>query len=169
MYFCLLQVLLIHFICSLSIRLFCYVVFVLIFCYKIVLFPCHLIVGTCWRIHLQLADRTFLSFWNVLFFLYCFILSWYVFSLPFPPVYILLFYCLFYLCFSFSFQHLPAFFLCLIVSLDVVDFLSAFPVEFPIQVLSFCLCSLDQRRFFRRVISLQLRLVHLILWCCSLR
>ena len=41
----------------------------------------------------------------------------------------------------------------------VVDFLSAFPVEFPLQVLSFCSCSLEEHWFYHRLISLLHRLV----------
>ena len=53
--------------------------------------------------------------------------------------------------------------------LIVKDFLSAFPVQFPIKVLSFCSCSLRKRRFYQRLISLSHRLVLLILRCCSLK
>ena len=66
----------------LSVPLF-YVLIVSIFCSKIVLFPCHTVVGMCWCIHSLLSDRIFLSlFWNILLCLYCFILSRYLFSLP---------------------------------------------------------------------------------------
>ena len=54
-------------------------------------------------------------------------------------------------------------------SLIVADFLSLFPIEFPIQVLSFSSCSLGEHRFYHRLTSLLHRLVHLIPWCCSLR
>ena len=53
--------------------------------------------------------------------------------------------------------------------LVVVDFLSAFPVKFPIQVLSFCSCFFGEPRFFHRLISLLHRVIHLIIWCFSLR
>ena len=68
----------------------------------------------------------------------------------------------------FSFQYVPAFLSVLLFLLVVVDFLSALPVEFPIQVLSFCSCFLREHRFHLRLIWLLHRLVRLIPWCFSL-
>ena len=48
--------------CCLSIRLFCYVPFVPMFCSKIVLFPYHPVVGMCWFIHPQFPGRIFFVF-----------------------------------------------------------------------------------------------------------
>ena len=74
----LLPVLLTLFSCCLSIRLICYVLFVPIFCSKLVLFSSHPVVGMFSYILPQLAGRIFFffrCFWNVQFCLYCFILD----------------------------------------------------------------------------------------------
>ena len=95
----------------------------------------------------------FSLFWNVLFCLYSFILSRYLFSLAsFAPVPSDLFlqvvlFVLFVFLFSFRLiiQHFPSVLSLLFV---VLDFLPAFPVEFPIPVLSFCSYSLGEHRLF---------------------
>ena len=84
-------------ICCLSIRLFCYVLFVPIFFSKIVKFPCRQAVGMSSCILPLLAMRIFSLFWNVLFCLFRFILLRYLvvfFLSPVPS-------CLFYWCFLF--------------------------------------------------------------------
>ena len=57
--------------------------------------------------------------------------------------------------FSFVLSFLPVF----------VAFLSAFPVEFLIQILFFCSCSLRETRFSHKLILTLRRLVHLIRLC----
>ena len=52
--------------------------------------------------------------------------------------------------------------------LVVLDFLSAFPVGFTIQILSFRTGSFEERRFYSKLTLLQHVLIHLILCCCSL-
>ena len=77
----LLRVLLILFPMLLIHSSFYHVLFFAIFYSQIVLFP---YLFSCWYVFLLyslLASRIFPLFWNVLFFLYCFILSWYHFSL----------------------------------------------------------------------------------------
>ena len=54
-----LQVLQTLFQWALSIRLFCYVLFVPIFCSKIVLFPCHPVGGICWNIHSRKVETNY--------------------------------------------------------------------------------------------------------------
>ena len=75
--------------------------------------------------------------------------------------------------FFFSSEHVPAFFtflsffFALSFLLVVIDFFFAFPVEFPIQVLSFSPSSLVEYNIHLRLISLQHRLVRLTPWCFS--
>ena len=105
----------------LSIRFFCYVLFLAIFYFKIVLFPRHPVVGM-FSCNLPLfASRIFFSlFWDVLFCQYCFILFWNLFSLPsfarnfwfISPSWIVCFTCV---AFSFLSPYVLAFFLCLII------------------------------------------------------
>ena len=141
---------------------FCYILFVPLFYSKIVLFPCNLVDGLCWCIHPPLAIGIFV----VLVVLECFVLFvlFYPLSISFKPslllVYFLELYCLFYLLsrfFSFCpnmFLHSPSVLSFLLV---VVDFLFAFPVEFPIQVLSFCSFSLRELRFCHTLIFVCVR------------
>ena len=102
--------------------LFWYVLFVPICCSKIVLFPCHPAFGKSSCILPLPAGRIFLSlFWNVLFYLYYFILSWYLFSLSFFTSTFWFVSSSFIVCFNsciaflFSSPHIPAFFLCLLI------------------------------------------------------
>ena len=60
----------------------CYAFSVPIFCSKIVLLPFHPVVGMSSYIFPLLAGWNFWLFWNVLFCLYCLILSSYLFILP---------------------------------------------------------------------------------------
>ena len=123
---------------------FCSVFSVAIFGSKFDWFPCHPVVMSSRTITL-LASRIFSLFWNVQFCQNCFPLSRNLFSLPFfaRTFWFISFSCI--VCFTrvaFSFlpQHVPAFFLGLIILVVVVDFLSRFSVEFPNQVLGFCKC-----------------------------
>ena len=50
---------------------------------KMVLFICHHVVGMSLCYHLLFTSRYFSLFWNVIFCLYSFILSQYLFSLPY--------------------------------------------------------------------------------------
>ena len=97
------------FTCYLSIRLFCYILFVTIFCSKIVWFPCYPVVGIFSSL-----------FWNVLFCLCCFILSRYLLNFPFlaSTFWFISSSCI--VCFDcvlsvFSSLHVPEFFFCLIL------------------------------------------------------
>ena len=54
--------------------------------------------------------------------------------------------------FSFLPKPVPAFFLCFIILIVVVDFLSAFPDDFPIQVFSFRSCTLGEHQFLTIII-----------------
>ena len=93
-----------------------------IFSSKIVSFPCHQVVDISSCVLHQLAGRIFFSlFWNVLFGLYNLILSRYVFNLPSFASILLLIFSSGIVCFTcvafffFSSQHMPAFFLYLII------------------------------------------------------
>ena len=88
---------------------------------------------------------------------------------PVPSNLFLRVYCLFYLCYfsSFRLTMFPCSPSVLSFSL-VVDFLSAFPLEFHIHVLSFCSYSLWELWLFSWLVSLPHRLVRLISWCCPL-
>ena len=66
----------------LSIWLFCLVLLVSIFLSEIVLFLCHPVVSMSSSSPPYLMEELFSLFWNVLFCLYSFILSQYLFSLP---------------------------------------------------------------------------------------
>ena len=133
--------------------MFCYALLVSTFFSKIVFLPLHSVVGM-FSCHLpDLLVNVFSLFWNVLFCLYCFILSRYLFNLLlslvlsglFPRVVLSFLLVLFFPFFLKMFQRFSSVFSFLLVD---VDFLSAFPVEFPIQILSFCSCFLGKPRFF---------------------
>ena len=122
---------------------FCYVLFVLLFCSKIVLFLCHPVVGTSSCILPLIADRICFVVLNMLFRLYRFTLYRYPFSLPsfastfwfISSSFIVLFTCV---NFSFLFQHVPAFFFSVLSFLfAVIDFLSVFQVELSIRKFPF--------------------------------
>ena len=127
----------------LSIQLFCYVLFVPIFCCKIVLFPFRLVVVMSFWILSLLAGWIFFC---------CFGMS--CFSVLFNPV-SLSFYLsffrqrlavLFILIVALLMSFCPYIFQCLIpvlVFLPVVNLLSMFPVLFLIQVLTFCSWNTD--------------------------
>ena len=71
--------------CCLSIQLFCYDFSVFVFCSKIFMSLLHLVVVMTSPILPLTVGRIFLCFfffWNVLFCLYCLVLSRYLFSLP---------------------------------------------------------------------------------------
>ena len=99
----------------LSIRFFCHILFVQTFFYKI-FFPCHVVVGmSSWIISLQ-AEMIFFLFFNVIFCLYCLILSRCLFSLlsftsTFWFIYQSFVICFYCVAFLFSYRHIPAFFL----------------------------------------------------------
>ena len=99
------------------------------------LFPCHSVVSMTSCILSLLASRIF-----SLFCLYCFILFLYLYSLPtFASTFWFIFLCCIVLL-GLLFSLHPNMFLCSLSVLSfllvVVNFLSAFPVEFPIQILS---------------------------------
>ena len=155
------------FLCCLFIRLFCYVFFVPKFFSKIVLFPCHPVVGMSSCILPLLS-----LFWNVLFCLYCFILPSLVFLLSLAPsdLFLRVVLLVYLLCCSFLFiQHVPASFLCLIFAcccrflICVSRRVSHTGFEF-----MFYSWSLGENRFSHRLISLLHRLVRFIPWCCPL-
>ena len=92
--------------------------------------------------------------WNVLFNLYCFILSRYLFNIPslastFWFISLSCIFCFDYcVAFLFSCQSVKAFFSVLSFLLEVVNFLFVFPVEFPFQILSFRSYFLKNTNFF---------------------
>ena len=119
-------------------------------CSKI-LFPCHSVVGMCSCILPLLAARIFFvecPVLSVLFYPVSFIFQSSFFR-HYLLVYFLKMFVLFVeLLFSFypnMFQDASSVFAFLLI---VVNFLSAFPVEFHIQVLTFCSCSLGEHHFF---------------------
>ena len=91
-----------------------------------------------------------LLFWNVLFCLYCLVLSWYLFSLPFACIFWVGLHKFFSVLVAVLFQFRPILSLCsvLVFLLVVVVFLSAVQVWVPTQVLTFCLWSTNGTRFF---------------------
>ena len=124
---------------------------------------------TCWLIFFSL-------FWNDYFCQYCFILSRYIFYFSFFWLYLVLFSpVVFFILlelffFFFPSQHVSGFYSRLILFACFCSFhIQSFPVEFPIQVLSFCSCYLEEHRFYHRLISLLCWLECLILWHFSLR
>ena len=136
--------------CCLSIRLFCIVLSVPIFCSKIFLLPCHQVVGMYSCILTQLAGWFFHCFWKSWFIcivwscltiILAFLLSP-VLSGLFPRVvfYVLLLVLFFSFCPN-MFQCSPS---VLSFSLVVGDFFSVFPVEFTLQALRFCSCSFGE-------------------------
>ena len=142
-----LQVLLTLFPCYLSIWLFCYVLLILISCSKIVLFPCHLVVGMSSCILSLLACRILLHCFGISCFVYIVLRCLNIFLIfllspvpsgLFPPVVLLVLLVLLYLFCSSMFQCSSSVLSFLLV---VVDFLSAFPAEFSIQILNFRSCS----------------------------
>ena len=152
----LLWVFLSRYLCCLSIRFFFYILFVPIFSSKLF---CFFVIRCCMSscIFPLLFDRIFLA---VLFCLYCFILIavFLVFLLSplssglFPLVELFVF------CPDmFKYSHPVLSFL-----LVVLDFLSAFRVEFPIQAFSFCSYFLGEHRFFLKLITLPQGLDHLM-------
>ena len=107
------------------------------------MFPYHVIVVKSSCILLLLTGRFFSLFWNFQFCLQCFILFLVFLLLPvhfgsFRRVVLFVLHVLIF----FSSQFVLASSSGLSFSLDVANFLSAFPVEFPIQILCFCSCSL---------------------------
>ena len=137
-------------------------------CFKIVSVLCHLIVSMCWSILPLLTDGIFFRCFGMscyasilISFLDIFLafLLWPVPSGLFSRVvlFLLLVEKIFFPPYKFRrFTFVLSFFL--------VDFLSVFPVEFPIQVLSFCLCFLEEHGFYHRLITRLRILVRLILW-----
>ena len=102
-------------------------------------------ISCCWyvSIHSPLDGECFSLFWNVLFCLYFFIPSPYFDSFPsFAWIFgFISSSCIF--CFTWgAFEFVTYSSVLSLSSFFVVDFLSAFLVEFPIQVLSFCSYSL---------------------------
>ena len=131
----LLRVFLTLFPCCLSIRLFCYVLLVAIFCSKIVLllvvgmFSCHLPLLSG-RIFFVVLERRFVLILLPYLFL-IFLLSPLLFGL-FPRILLSFFLCCFFFFCPNMFQHFSS----VLSFLLVVYFLSTFLVEFSIQVLS---------------------------------
>ena len=133
-----------------SSQLFCYNLYVLIFCSKIVCFP-HIWLWVCHqtlcfyflvKFSLVVLEYPVLQYHRYLFSLYfffsAFIFLIFIFRWDFAAL-------------LFLSQHILAF------------FLFAFPV------LNFCPCSLRESWFFRRLFLLLLWWVRLIPWCCLLR
>ena len=143
-----LWVLLNLFLCCLSIRIFCYDLFVPIFCSKVVLSPCHLVIGIFSLILLLLADRIFFHFFfdflvlSVLSFLDTFLVFLHSLEPSDLSPRVTLFVSVVELLFSFHHNIFPRIFLVLGFLLVVVDFEFVFPAYFTIQVLSFCSCYL---------------------------
>ena len=133
----------------------------------------HLSSG-CWYLLMHSPLAELFSLFRMSFFLYCFILSRCLFSLPSFAITFWFIFSSCIVCFAYvPFSFRPNTFMCsssvLSFLLMVVDLLSAFPVEFPIQVLSFHSCNLVEHWVYQRLISLLHSLVHLIPWCPSLR
>ena len=127
--------------------MFCYVLLVAIYCSKIVLLPLHLDVGISWCILSMLASRMFLRCFGMSCFVYCVTLSRYLFNLSSFAIIFWFLSCscidiFLVLLFPFCYNMFRRFSFVLSFLLVVVDFLSAFPVEFPIQVLNFWSCFL---------------------------
>ena len=150
-----LRVFLTLFPCCLSIRFFCYVLFIAIFYTKIALFPGHPVVGMSSCIHPLLVGRIFFCCFGMS----CFVSIFFILS-PFFRQYLLIYflelYYFFYLCYFFLFVPTCSnlFSSVLTFLLVVVDLLCVFPVEFPIKILSFCSRSLGEYRLSHRLISL---------------
>ena len=135
-----LRVLLTLFPCYLFILLFCYVLLVAIFCSKIVLFPCHSVVNISSSILPYLLVEFFHCFGK--FYFVCIVLSCldiFLVCLLSPKTSGLFPRVVCYTCAAFFcpniFQRFSSVSSFLLV---VVNFLYAFPVEFPDQVLRFC-------------------------------
>ena len=130
-------------LCCLSIRLISYVLSVAIFCSKIVLFLCHLVVGMSSCILPQLVGRIFFIVLGCLIFcigfpyfdIFFVFLLFLIFSGLFPWVVLPV------LLFPFCPNMFKRFSSVLSFFLAVIDLLSAFLVEFPNQVLTSCLYS----------------------------
>ena len=122
------------------------------------LFPFYPVVGMCSCILPLFVGRIFFRCFGIkLFCLYCCITSLYLSLLSFASTFcfISLSYIVCFTCDAFSF--IPTMFrrFSAVFSFSlVVDFLSAFPVEFPIQVLSFRVCLFGEHRFFHELIWL---------------
>ena len=131
----------------------------------------------CWCIHPLFANRIFLCFGMSSF--VCIVLSnlniFLVFLLSLLPSGLFPQVVLFVLLSELLFLFVPTRSSILLQSnfffffLLVLDFLSAFPVEFPIQVVGFCLWSFGEHRFYHRLIWLLHRFIHLNPWRLSLR
>ena len=128
-----------------------------LFCFPVIrLLVCLRAFSPCLRVEFWLL------FWNVLFCQYYFILSQNLFSLPSASTFwfissscIVCSTCIVF----FSFRpNIFQYFSSVLFVFVVVDFLSAFSIEFSIQVLSLCSCSLGEHRLYHRLISL-LRLI----------
>ena len=138
-------------------------------CSKIMLYPCHLVIGMSSCILPLLSGITFLLIWSVLFCLYCFILSLY---LSFPSTFwFTSSSCI--ICFTscvvffFSSQNVPMFYFYLILFACCPRFLTCISSQISHPGFE-SLCSLVEARFYLRLISLQRRLVSLISSCFSL-
>ena len=147
--------------CCLSIRLFCYVLFVAVFYSRIVQFLLHPVVGTCSFYLIQLVSRIHFRFFGIFCFVYInstfgdifFIFFWWpVFSDIFPQV-VLLFFLV--LLFFGGPHHVSALFLCFIVFLHLY-------FEFPNQDLIFLFVLCKETLVFSQTIFLLQKLVHLI-------
>ena len=157
--------------CCLSIRPFCYVLLVAIFCSKIVLLSSHLVVGMFSCYLPLLADRISSLFWNVLFCLHCFTLYRYLFNLPsFASIFwfiSLSFIVIFLmLLFPFCLKRFLRFFVCFIIFACCQRFLICLSsrISHPGFEFMFVLFLGEPRFFFHRLISLRHRLVCLIPW-----
>ena len=124
---------------------------------RLLMFSCHLI---------PVVDKKNSLFWNVLFCLYCFTLCRYLFNLlSFASTF-----CFISssctvifsrIAFPFLFQHIPPSFFCFIILACFRRYLSAFPVEFSILILTFSSCFLRESQSSHKLISSLHRLVHL--------
>ena len=127
---------------------------------------CHQVVGMCLCIIPLYSGKIVSLLWTILFCLYCFLQSRYLFSLPSfaSTFWFISSSCIVcFTCVAFTFLCQRTFSI-LSFLLVVLDFLSAFPVEFPIQVVCFCSCSFEEHRFYNRLISFLHRLVRLVPW-----
>ena len=126
-------------------KLFCFLVIQLLVC--------------CQALTHYLQVESFPLFWNFLFGQYFFLSCldiFLVFLLSPVPSSLISSSCIVCLTCVAFFSFRPNIFLCsssvLSFLLVVEDFLLAFPVEFPLQVLSFCSCYLEEHRFFHKLI-----------------
>ena len=119
---------------------------------KFFCFPCIRLLVCLRAISAYLLVEFFSLFWNVLFSLYYFILSLYLVNLHFfassfwfiSSGCVVIFTCVAFFLFVPCSCVFPLFYYFLLV----INFLFAFPVKFPIQVLSFYSCFFGEPRFF---------------------